>query len=464
MSLLLIEIPPRQRPGARNDALGGGPGVGAGNAASAVNEWSYVWSADGKNATRTGRVATALLPKADTVVAVVPSGELSWHALTLPRAPASRMRAVLDGLLEEVLLEDTANVHFALPPKSNVAAASWVAVTDKAWLAAMLTELESASGVVDRVVPEVTPDIATNITSDTRPEASTERVASGHFHSSAGTGDDGPVWLTLASGDGVCQVALHGSLPRALHGGLLAHHGSIVWTASPAAAVAAERWLGANVSVQSEAERLMLAATTDWNLRQFDLAPSHRGMLALRDVWRRFLGPAWRPVRWGLAALVVLNIVGLNIWAWEQNSLLVNKRQAMAEVLRNTHPQVRAVLDAPVQMQRETELLRAASGKLGDGDLEVLLGATANAWPEGMPPLQNLRFENARLTMVNVAFTPAQLAPLRERLLATGFDAHMSEGRVTVARAGTAPPMTSATSVTSVTPAAPTSPAVGNRP
>ena len=42
---------------------------------------------------------------------------------------------------------------------------------------------------------------------------------------------------------------------------------------------------------------------------------------------------------------------------------------------------VAPVLDAPLQMQRETEALRAAAGQAGDNDLEALMGAVATAWP-----------------------------------------------------------------------------------
>ena len=44
-----------------------------------------------------------------------------------------------------------------------------------------------------------------------------------------------------------------------------------------------------------------------------------------------------------------------------------------------THPQVRAVLDAPLQMARENDLLRASAGRPGDTDLEPLLQAAATA-------------------------------------------------------------------------------------
>jgi general secretion pathway protein L len=142
-------------------------------------------------------------------------------------------------------------------------------------------------------------------------------------------------------------------------------------------------------------------------------------------------------VRLGLVALAVLHLLGLNAYAWQQREALVAKRQAMAELLRSTHPGVRAVLDAPVQMQRETERLRAAAGRAGDNDLEVLLAAAAAAWPDGQGPVQTLRFESGLLTLAVPGWAEAQQQQFRERLRGAGFAAEFEEGRLTVTRAAT---------------------------
>ena len=429
MSLLLIEIPPRQRLAARSE--GGGD-----SALRVPGEWFYVWSSDARQATRSGVAATALLPKADSVIAVLAETDVSWHAVTPPRAAASRMRVALQGQLEEALLDDTEAVHFALAPKAS-GGTSWVAAMHQGWVSAVLDEIERSGMTVERLAPAAAPLPASwsaPLSALLSAPHASEPRGEGHFRRASGD-DQAPVLLTVASTQGVWQMPLAGSMPRAL----IAPGMNMSWSATPAAAAAAEHWLGAPVAVQGDAERLLRAAASPWNLRQFDLAPRHRGTLALRDGWRRFLTRDWRAVRWGLAALVALHLVGLNAWAWSQSRLLKTKTEAMAELLRATHPQVRTVLDAPLQMQRETEALRARAGRAGDGDIEVLLAAAATAWPDGAAPLQGLRFESGRLILVAPAFAPAQLAPLRERLLAAGFDAELSEGRVTVSRAAAKP-------------------------
>jgi len=405
MSTLAILIPPRPRLPARP----------ADDAARAT-EFDYVQSHDGRSVAGTGRATAALLPKAGNVVAVLADADVAWHRVTLPKAPPARLRAALGGLLEEALLDDDAALHLALPPKAPAGQPTWVAAVDKAWLAATLAALEGAGVEVGRVVPASVPG----------------GEPAGHFFTALG---DGPperaLSLVLAGAEGVATLRLAGTLARAL---LPAAGSGLACTATPAAAAAAEHWLGAPVALRGEAERALQALATPWNLRQFDLAPKHRGTRALREGLRRFLSPEWRGLRRAAIALVVIQLVGLNLAAWRARQALDAKRAEMAAVLKASHPGVRLVYDAPVQMQRETERLRAAAGKPGEGDLETLLAAAAAAWPDGQGPVQTLRFENGRLVLGAPGWGEPQLAQFRDRLRPGGLAAEMSEGRVTVTR------------------------------
>lgn len=405
MSVLAIQIPPRPRLVSRQG--------GEQPPAAVPTDYEFVFSPDGLAVGSTGRAAAALLPKADSVVAVLADADVAWHRLTLPKAPAARMRMALGGVLEEGLLDDDAALHLALPPRATGGSTAWVAAVHKPWLAAHLATLDGAGLPLDRVVPAAVPGNA----------------AAGHFFNEQAEAE--VPTLALVHADGAATLRLSGSLARAL---LPADGAPVRWTATPAAAAAAERWLGAPVAVQTEGERLLQAARSLWNLRQFDLAPHHRGMQLLRDGWRRFMSPPWRSVRWGVIGLVVVQLVGLNVMAWRQQRAVTAKRAELAALLTSTHPGVKAVIDAPVQMQRETERLRAAAGRPGDGDLEVLLGATAAAWPDGQGPVQTLRFETGRLTLAAPGWGEPQLAQFRDRLRPAGYQVELAEGRVTVSR------------------------------
>lgn len=415
MSLLVVQLPPRDRLGARSGAAdaAGGPRVPA--------EWPFVLSTDGRSVSQAGRASTALLPRADQVVLLLAAGDVSWHRIDIPKAPAARLRDALAGVMEEALLDEGAALHFALADDAAPGRSGWVAVTDGPRLGAALAALESAGQGVEKVVPAALPGAASR----------------GHFH--LGTGLEGETadahaspWLTLAQPDGVLHLRLGGLARARLPADGMAE---VRWTSTPAAAQAAERWLGSSLTLQGEAEHALEAASARVNLRQFDLAPRTRGTRALRQALKRFFSPDWRPVRAGLAALVLLHLAGLNAYAWQQRQALDQRRAAMAEVLRAAHPGVRTVLDAPVQMQRETDRLRAAAGRAGEGDLEALLSAAAAAWPDGLGPTQTLRFEPGSLTLAAQGWGEPQIQQFRERIRSAGYGAEFAEGRVTLTRA-----------------------------
>lgn len=442
MSLLVIQLPARERLGVRGSEAPGAPRL--------TSELDYVFSLDGRGVTRSGRCAPALLPRADAAVAVLAHTDVAWHRLDIPRAPAARLRTALLGTLEEQLLDEDEALHFALAPEAQPGQPGWVAVVRKPWLQAWLVQLETAGVGVERVVPASRPLPQAAPTAD-----AAAAVVQGHFTRpgpllSDAAGDavllDGPVvpnvpavaaaaddqpMLVLSRSDGVLCLPM-GALARAL---LPTPDTPVQWTATPAAAAAAEQWLGAPVALRSDAEALLLAASEPGNLRQFDLARRTRGTRAARDVLRQFLSPAWRPVRLGLVGVLVVNLVGLNAHAFQQRQALAGQRAAMDALLREVHPGVRAVLDAPLQMQRETERLRAAAGRPGEGDLEPLLAAAAAAWPASQGPVGTLRYEPGRLQLAVPDWTEEDIAALRQQLRVRGHEARFADGMVSITAA-----------------------------
>jgi general secretion pathway protein L len=409
MSVLALVLPPRDRIAAQSGASDAGVGV------HAPDDYSFVFSADGTVVTQVGRTAASLLPKADRVIVVLADADISWHKIKVPKAPPARLRAALAGILEEALLDDEGATHLVLAPGAQPGRSGWVAVAHKPWLSAVIQALEAAGNDVEKVVPSSAP-VAQPI---------------GHFYLDDPTDAEGTVNLVLARKEGVNFVNLDGALAKSL---ILGAGELARWTATPAAAPHAERWLGTRVAVLTEAERAMLACRVATNLRQYDLAARHRGMRALREMGRRFMLPEWRAVRWGLVGLLAMQLIGLNAYAWYQERVLASKREAMNETLRTTFPGVRTVLDAPLQMQRETDRARALAGRAGDGDFESLLGAAAAAWPDGAGPAPTLRYEPGKLTLTAPGWGETQIKQLRDRLAAAGLAAEFADGRVVVTR------------------------------
>jgi general secretion pathway protein L len=190
----------------------------------------------------------------------------------------------------------------------------------------------------------------------------------------------GHAWLGSASAEGVrC-------LPLAAigHDRTSAEDADAQWLADPAVAAQAEQALDRRLAPVPLHDWLLRVAQSDWNLAQFDLSLSsgaRRGQ-RLRQGLRQFrTASAWRPARWGLAALLVAQLLGLNAAAWHERSSLDAKRQAVRQTLQQTFPNVTLVLDAPVQMQRELAQLQQAGGQLSGRDLEAMLSALGSTGP-----------------------------------------------------------------------------------
>jgi general secretion pathway protein L len=428
---------------------------GPGSAPAAAPSWAWVRSEDGAQVTSQGRSPLDALPAADTVVAVVDTSQLAWHRIDVPRVAPPRLPVALAAVLEDHLLDEAERLHFALEPGAQPGRAAWVAVMRADALRAALQVLDRARVDCDRVVPLWSP----------------RAMPHGHFGPGP-SGEDDDIRLTWAGPDGVAVLPLRGRVVRAwlvaladracgaMAGPLDAADtavkgpvggtgtvgatgaarlpgdvGSAVqWSAQPAVVQVAERCLDAAVPLLGQADAALRAAASPWDLRQFALAPRRRSTRRLTGLWRAFRAPAWRPVRLGLGALVVLQLVGLNAWAWQQERALAQRRADQVALLRTTHPQVRVVLDAPLQMQRETAALRAAAGRAGEDDLEAALAAAASAWPEGRGPAQALQFVPGRLTLAVDAWREADVNALRTRLRPAGWDVEAAGGRLTLRR------------------------------
>lgn len=411
MSTLLLFLPPRSRLRALSRAA---PAAADSPRAAGLREYDYVLTSDGRQISGEGRAAASALPAADSVIAVVAESDISWRCVELPRA-GRQMRAALAGKLEELVLDDPEALHFALEPDAAGGDTAWVAITSRPWLAEHLAQLDAAHVFVERVAPLSWPD----------------ELPRGHFFEAQAAGDDGVV-LRWSHADGTATLPLQGSLARQLFPPGLVHEAQ--WTATPGVATRAERWLGTTVTVQTPGQRALAVIDSAWNLRQFDLAPRARGARALRLLGRGLMRKPWQPVRYGVAALAVVQLLGVNLWAWHQNRELAARREAITTTLTTAFPQVRAILDAPVQMQKQLELMRAAAGAVGEQDLEALLAAAATAWPADRPPTDALAFEPGRLTVSAQGWNPPQIDNFRTQLQSEGWQLDASEGKLTISR------------------------------
>lgn len=374
----------------------------------------YVLSPDGLAVGTASSAPVALLPSAGTgrvteTLLLVDAAQLSWHRVQLPKGAAgnsSRLRAVLEGLLEDQLLDDPATLHFALAPGAAKDASTWVAVCDKAWLRSSLQTLEAAGITVARIVPELVPDALAD---------ASQSAGAGSLYAIDNAGQ--PL-LLHANASGVTPWPLQASTVA-----LLQWPQDAALRAEPAIAALAEQLFGRSVQLQSRAERALAACQSDWDLAQLDLVNNQRSRSLKRmgSAARTLLqAPRWRAARWSLLALIAVNLLGLNVRAGAERAALQAQRKAIDTVLTGTFPATQVVVDAPVQMQRAVAALQQSTGALGMRDFETLLGAWAHAAPAAPAP-SGIDFANGELHLHGVALAGPALAEATQALKAQGY-------------------------------------------
>lgn len=102
-----------------------------------TREFDYVLLQDPTISRRFNHSGTALLahmPLADTVEIVLPARVVRLLKVKLPRAKASALQRVLPNLLEDRLMSDSSDCHFALLPGIYAGGEREVAVVDRTWM------------------------------------------------------------------------------------------------------------------------------------------------------------------------------------------------------------------------------------------------------------------------------------------------------------------------------------------
>ena len=339
-------------------------------------------------------------PAAQELVLVVPAERLAWHQTTLPRLPPQRWRQALPGLLEDQLLSDPAQLHLALAPGTQSGSPTWVTVCDKAWLQQVMGTLEAAGRRVHRIVPAFEPgapglyllgqpDHAQLVQTDAQGVVVTTLAQ--------------PVSESLAN-----WVRALGPLPDAL------------W-AEPALVELAQQALHQDVQLLPTAQRLWQAAQSDWDLAQFEWAASGTGRWRQR-AWRAWSqlwqAPSWRPLRWGVLALLVTHLLGLQMWTWQERQRQQARQADIETILRTSFPQVKLIIDPLAQMQREVQSLALSSGSAAAGDLGVMLSALAES---GAPPATQMDYTPGQLQLKSWPLPASQVASLQSALGLRGY-------------------------------------------
>jgi general secretion pathway protein L len=295
------------------------------------------------------------------------------------------LQSVLQGLLEDRLLDDPQQLHIVLDPEASQIARTGgealVAVCDKQWLRDALSPLQAAGLTVQRIVPELSPTETHVLQVMGEPD---------HSHS------------VLCHAHGVTLLPPNTAQWRAF---AELNQDDLQIQAEPAMVARVQSTLQRQPMLQSAPQRWVKSSQSAWDLAQGEWAQGRAQRLQRQvlTAWQTLLhAPAWQPVRWGVAALVALQVLGLNALAWRESSALNAQQASLQNILKTTFPSVTLVIDAPLQMQREVDALQQKSGVANSTDFEPLLAALAGALPAGQTP-QQIHYANHSLRVQGIA-------------------------------------------------------------
>jgi len=421
MPLLLITLPP--------------------DAASPTALFDYVQSPDGSAVASHASVPLGLLPAAnarqDEVVAVVPARALSWHQLQLPQGSVprsmfgerggTRLRAILEGLLEDQLLDDPAQYHLALQPQPDVRSPVWVLACSRAWLQAGLKALAQAGYAVTRIVPEFSLQTLADAVYVTEQPQGAQLTGVLARPGPAGMATAAAVLVSelTSTSAGLLEPALQTGQDA---GQALAGPPAFRIVAEPAVAALAEAFFQRPVQLQQRAERLLQAAQDPWDLAQFELAHASRDRRWAQvgqGFGRLARGAQWRGARWSLLALVLVNLVGLNAWALREQASLRARQQQIRAVLTVSFPKIPVVVDAPLQMAREVALLQRSRGHPAGSDLENILSLFSALVP-GVYALNAIDYAAQELRLTGSPMDDSAAAAVVAGLKARGLTARLN--------------------------------------
>ena len=427
MSTLIICLPPL--------VSGALPGAAA--------AYDYAVTSDGLTATVQASAPLALLPavaRGSEIVAVVPVAMLSWHRVEIPKGVgmgSPRVRVILESLLEDRLLDEADQLHLALAPDAAAGAATWVAACDKRWLRAHLQALEAAGRPVGRIVPEFSP-VAGPLQLHVLGDADTPLMVA------TGGAVVGVQYLPFsAAAMSLLPLPSVSSMPGVVMEDNDADaEADMLVFAEPIHAAQAEHLLQRKVGLLTRPQRWLDASRSPWDLAQLELLSSGRTRTVKRlsgvgrDLWQ---SSAWKPARWGMLLLLLANLVGLNVWAWKEQSALARQRAAMVSTLTQTFPQVKVVVDAPVQMERQVAALRQATGVSSGRDLEAMLAALVTALPSDRSA-DGIEFVAGEARFKGLKLQGADTAPLVAQLKALGYIARVESDVLSLRAVGSPSP------------------------
>lgn len=320
-----------------------------------------------------GEASVAELPKADRLRLLVSACDVSLVSVKLPALSPSKLKQALPHAVEDHLLQDPQECHFAVSAPDADGALT-VAVIDRAWMQAIVAQfyvIKAGKGTSRYAEIQIIPaqlDLPWPPTTDNAQTTGME------------------ITLPASSLHPACRV-------RSVRTGALSGYG--LRLAEPGLGTASTDPEWPALCQQFSADELMQRGALGepaLTLCQFDFAHVAQSSGSLG--WTTWRWPAYLGV-----ALIVLQCCSLLAHVWRLEHESVQMRGAMAEALHSVLPN-EPVVDAPLQLTRHVEQLRMRTGKLDAEDFAIQADRLAQLM-QGQAPdaLQGLQYKQRILTI-----------------------------------------------------------------
>jgi general secretion pathway protein L len=127
----------------------------------------------------------------------------------------------------------------------------------------------------------------------------------------------------------------------------------------------------------------------------------------------------------------VVQILGLNALAWRQRSLLDAQHASLQAMLQQSFPDVKLVIDAPLQMQRAVDDLARARGVGSDADLGRVFAIIGPLAPKNLG-LNSIEWSGQQLQLQASGLNADSVKPLSAALEARGLQARLQDGLLSI--------------------------------
>ncbi len=362
------------------------------------------------------------MPPADRLVALAPVGRLLYIETALPPVAPAKRDALLRYAIEDKLTIDPSTVHAVIVGKSDALSASGksgdtqyvVAAIDRTWLVGVLQWLKQAGRAVDCLASSAA---AAGV-------AATEWAVVLDQQRGFAKRDDGFVYNFDLNANGEPPFGLTLALKEARD--RQRAPSALVLQSAPSRSkhmppdapldALARQWettIGVPVKLGAAPTgnlQSLLASSKSANLLTGEFAPREG-----TSRWMALL----RPAVVVLALIAATQILFTLIESWRLNAERQALEREMTQVFKAAFPAAQAIIDPPLQMQRNLQQLKRERGLHADTDAQILIARLTGilqALPGNAPSVTAIVIRDSAVTMDVVLASADQRGSLQHAI------------------------------------------------